>query len=70
EGTLETPMYVFDALTLVPFDRRLIACELLSAGERAWVDAYHQRVLATVGPLLPSAEQAWLEHACTPLAGG
>ncbi len=41
----------------------------LPAGlEHAQVDAYHRRVLAEIGPLLPAADRAWLEASCAPLA--
>ncbi len=57
----------FEVLTLAPFDRRLIDPALLSPAARTWLDAYHARVAATVGPLLAPAERAWLETACAPL---
>ena len=60
----------FETLTLAPFDRRLLQPALLSAAELAWVDAYHARVLAEVGPLLDAAAREWLAAACAPLAGG
>jgi Xaa-Pro aminopeptidase len=41
---------------------------MLSAAERAWVDAYHAKTLAIVGPQLDDADaRAWLEAACAPL---
>ncbi len=58
----------FETLTLAPFDRRMIARELLLAHEAAWLDAYHARVAASVGPRLPGEERAWLDHACRKLA--
>ena len=57
----------FETLTLAPFDRRLIDLGLLDAAERAWLDAYHARVLAELGPKLDPAVQAWLAGACRPL---
>ncbi|MFO7549792.1 MAG: M24 family metallopeptidase [Haliea sp.] len=69
-GDMETPMYGLQALTLVPFDRRLLDLSLLDARELQWLDAYHTQVAGTVGPLLPAAEQAWLQQACAPLATG
>ena len=59
--------YGFETLTLAPFDRRLIDTALLTGPERAWLDAYHTRVLAEVGPALGRAEREWLEKACKPL---
>ncbi|MEM7691285.1 MAG: aminopeptidase P family protein, partial [Pseudomonadota bacterium] len=42
----EVPMLEIDPVTFVPFDRRLLVVDLLSEPERAWVDAYHQRILS------------------------
>ncbi len=67
EDDLETPMLEFDALTLVPFDRRLIDNSLLSAPERAWIDHYHQRVIDTLGPLVDDSDRRWLQQATRPL---
>jgi Xaa-Pro aminopeptidase len=61
------PFLCFETLTLAPFDRRLIDAVLLDTAERAWVDAYHRRVLAEVGPALDAATRAWLEAACRPI---
>ena len=66
-GELETPMYGFDVLTLVPFYLRLIEVGLLSPAEQAWIDAYHRRVEATVAPLLDAPDRQWLVQACAPL---
>jgi len=61
------PFLAFETLTLVPYDRALIAAEALSPAERAQVDAYHARVLAELGPALPAEAAAWLAGACAPL---
>jgi Xaa-Pro aminopeptidase len=61
-------MHAFETLTLVPFDRRLIRTDLLSPAERDWLDAYHTRVLAEIGPMLDGEVLAWLEKATAPLA--
>jgi Xaa-Pro aminopeptidase len=61
------PFFAFETLTLAPFDRRLIDMALLSTQERDWLDRYHARVLAEVGPALPEDERYWLERACAPL---
>ena len=63
----ERPLLGFDTLTLAPIDRRLVETALLSEGERAWVDAYHQRVRDELSPLLDEATRSWLEAATTPL---
>jgi len=63
----ERPMLSFETLTLAPIDRRLIVTGLLDAGERAWVDAYHASVAATLGPDLDPAPAQWLARVCAPL---
>ena len=67
-ATSGRPFLEFHTLTLAPFDRRLVARELLLAHETAWLDAYHARVAAAVGPKLGGEERAWLDRACRPLA--
>jgi len=59
----ERPMLGFEALTLVPFDYRLIDASLLSGPELQWLNDYHQHVLETVGPLLSAADRDWLVQA-------
>ncbi|WP_303758451.1 aminopeptidase P family protein [Sphingobium yanoikuyae] len=63
----EKPMLGFETLTFAPIDRNAIAIDLLDAGERAWVDAYHAQVLAVVGPQLDGEALAWLQAACAAL---
>ncbi|MEM8563121.1 MAG: aminopeptidase P family protein [Pseudomonadota bacterium] len=64
----ECDMLEFEALTLVPFDARLINIALLTEGELEWVNAYHRRVVEHVGPLLSGAEKEWLETSTRVLA--
>ena len=59
----EREMLGFETLTLAPFDRRLIVADMLEPSERAWLDAYHARVLAEIGPKLGASERKWLEAA-------
>jgi len=61
------PFLRFETLTLAPYDRALIDPALLTGEERDWIDAYHARVAATVGPSLDEPTAAWLEAACAPL---
>jgi Xaa-Pro aminopeptidase len=61
------PFLEFEVLTLAPYDRALIETGMLSAAERAQVDAYHARVLREIGPLLDAPTRDWLEGACAPL---
>ena len=65
----ERPMLGFETLTMAPIDRRLIVVDILTVEERAQVDAYHARVLALIGPLVPADVASWLAEACAPLAG-
>jgi Xaa-Pro aminopeptidase len=65
----DLPMHGFETLTLVPFDARLIRADLLSDEEGAWLDAYHARVLAEIGPMLDGEALRWLENATVPLRG-
>jgi len=62
----------FEALTLVPFDRRLIRLELMSTAEINWVDTYHERVRRELNPLIAERgddqARAWLEYFTAPLA--
>jgi Xaa-Pro aminopeptidase len=60
-------MMGFETLTLVPIDRALIDPALLDPAERAWLDAYHARVLAEIAPLVDAETAAWLAGACAPL---
>ena len=63
----DAAMLEFEALTLVPFDTRLLDRSLLSPAEQDWVDAYHRRVWENCAPLLEAPERAWLEQATRPL---
>jgi len=66
----ERPMLGFEAITLVPFDRRLLDHTLLTAVECDWIDAYHRRVAGELGPLLDGAARRWLDAATRPLPAG
>jgi len=63
----ERSMFAFEALTLVPIDRRLIVAEMLTPDQRDWLNAYHARVAEVVGPLLDSATADWLAEATRPV---
>jgi Xaa-Pro aminopeptidase len=60
-------MHGFETLTLAPFDRRMIEPDLLTPDERRWLDAYHARVLAEIGPMVDGEALAWLETATAAL---
>jgi Xaa-Pro aminopeptidase len=63
----ERPMLSFETLTLAPLDRNLIVAEMLTRDERDWLNAYHARVAATIGPIVEPEVRAWLEEVCAPL---
>ena len=62
-------MMAFETLTLAPIDKRLIDAALLTPDERAWLDAYHARVVRELGPALDEDTRAWLQAAAAPLGG-
>ena len=64
------PFLRFETLTLAPFDTRLIEGGMLDRNERAWLDAYHARVLAEVGPKLDAPAREWLLAACAAIRPG
>jgi Xaa-Pro aminopeptidase len=66
-GGAEKPLLGFETLTLAPIDRNLIDLDLMTGPERAWLDAYHARVAAEIGPLVPADVRAWLDEATRPL---
>lgn len=65
----EQPMMGFETLTFAPIERRLIEPALLSPAERAWLDAYHGRVLDVLGPHLTAEERTWLLAKCATIGG-
>jgi Xaa-Pro aminopeptidase len=56
-------------LTLVPIQKKLVDVELLTDAELDSLNAYHQRVLKEVSPMLANEERVleWLKEACAPL---
>ena len=63
----EKKTLAFETLTFSPIDRTLIDVEMLSPEERAWVDAYHAKVVEVVGSLVERVVREWLEAQCAPL---
>lgn len=63
----ERPMMGFEYLTLAPIHRDLIDVDMLSDTERDWLNAYHARVLAEIGPRVDADVRSWLESACQPI---
>jgi Xaa-Pro aminopeptidase len=60
----EREMLGFETLTMAPLDRALIDADKLDREEKAWLNAYHDRVLYVVGPHVPGDVRLWLEQAC------
>lgn len=61
-------MHAFETLTLAPIDRRLVRPELLNRDELDWLNAYHARVLAEIGPMVDGETLNWLETATAPIS--
>jgi len=57
----------FETLTLAPIDTRLIEPSMLTEAERGWLNAYHARVFAELGPALEGEVKAWLGAATQPV---
>ena len=59
----ERAMMSFETLTLAPIDRRLVVAGMLAPEELDWLNAYHARVAAALGPELAAKDRAWLAAA-------
>jgi Xaa-Pro aminopeptidase len=64
----DKPVLGFETLTYVPIEKRLIDASMLSARELDWLNDYHAKVLALIGPQLEGEDKAWLERQCAPLS--
>jgi Xaa-Pro aminopeptidase len=62
EGAEQT-LLGFETLTLAPIDLRLVDTGLLCEAERAWLNAYHARVLEVLTPTVPDDVRDWLAEA-------
>lgn len=58
----------FESLTRAPIDQRLIDLSLMNDVELAWLNNYHQTVLAALSPSFDGEDLVWLEHATKPLS--
>ena len=65
----ERALLEFETITLAPIDRALIAPELMTSDEIAWLDSYHARVRETLTPLVDDETASWLADVTRPLAG-
>lgn len=66
-GGDDREMLAFDTLTLCPIDLRLVEVGLLDTGERDWLNGYHARVRAEIGPLVTGDARGWLKQATAPI---
>ncbi len=57
----------FETLTCCHIDTSAVLPELLSSDELAWLNAYNERVYATLAPLLPSDTALWLRDKTLPV---
>ncbi len=64
----EQPMMGFETITRAPFEPRLIDTSLMSAGEIAWLNTFHAKVLTDIGPQLEGADLVFLKRACAPIS--
>lgn len=60
--------YKFEPLTLCPIDKEPLCLDRMTPEEKAWLNAYHQKVYQTLAPLLTPEEQDWLKDATSPVA--
>lgn len=63
----ERDMLEFETITLAPLDRALIVPTLLSDEERAWLNAYHERVRDAMAPQLDGDSRDWMIAATAPI---
>ncbi|OXY81608.1 aminopeptidase P family protein [Oceanimonas doudoroffii] len=63
----DIPVFEFEHLTQVPFDRRLIDTAWLEARHIDWLNDYHAGVWEKISPQLTGGDLTWLERATRPL---
>jgi Xaa-Pro aminopeptidase len=57
------PQLAFETLTWVPFDLRLVVVDMLTAGERDWLNAYHAEVRKRLEGRVSAGALEWLRAA-------
>jgi len=62
---IERGWYGFEALTYIPFAKKLIDGDRLNDKEKAWLSSYYAQIQAKLSPFLATEERAWLEAECT-----
>ncbi len=63
----EKKMLSFETITVAPIDLNLVEIPLLTAEERAWLNAYHAEVRAAITPGLNDTDRSWLHEATQPI---
>lgn len=58
---------IFEPLTLCPIDLKPIKAALLTAKEKTWLNAYHDKVFKCLSPYLKKDERLWLKGVCKPI---
>ncbi|CAF1572520.1 unnamed protein product, partial [Didymodactylos carnosus] len=58
----DTKFFHFDILTLVPFESKLIICEMLTEPQRKWINEYHAQIESTLAPILKSKDERALTY--------
>jgi len=59
----ERPMNIFETITFVPIDRRLVTPHMMNSTEITWLNIYHAQVREKISPFLEGAELDWLKRA-------
>ncbi|MBF0289825.1 MAG: aminopeptidase P family protein [SAR324 cluster bacterium] len=54
----------FDALTLIPFDHKLVDFSLLRKEEKQWLKKYHQQIWSNISGYLEGNDLEWLRATC------
>ena len=62
-----TDKLCFETLNFVPIDTRLVMPDMLTEGERRWLNEYHATCRAKIAPRLGDAARLWLEKAIAPV---
>ncbi|GGI70098.1 aminopeptidase P family protein [Shewanella gelidii] len=64
---IEREMLMFESMTLIPMDTRLIEKSLLTQQEVDWLNQYHAEVLLQLSPFMDASELIWLKQATAAL---
>lgn len=59
----ERPMNIFETITFVPIDTRLVNPHMMTSAEITWLNIYHAQVKEKISPFLEGNDLSWLERA-------